>query len=213
MENKGQHSGITSEIDKYYTSKLIEHGATPKGVDWNSVESQEIRFRELSRVINKNGEFSLLDYGCGFGSYYEYLNKFEKNWKYFGFDISSEMLEKAKELYSSHSNFHIINDQTILDNRKFDFVIASGIFNVRLNNSSEIWEKYLMDEIDKLNQISESGFSFNMLTKYSDPEYCKDYLYYGDPEFWFNRCKTLYSRNVALLHDYNLYEFTIIVRK
>ena len=38
-------------------------------------------------------------------------------------------------------------------------------------------------------------------------------LYYADPCELFDRCKRRYSRNVALLHDYDLYEFTILVRK
>jgi hypothetical protein len=29
----------------------------------------------------------------------------------------------------------------------------------------------------------------------------------------FDICKRKFSRNVALLHDYGLYEFTILVRK
>ena len=31
--------------------------------------------------------------------------------------------------------------------------------------------------------------------------------------FFFDFCKRNFSRNVALLHDYGLYDFTIIVRK
>jgi hypothetical protein len=41
----------------------------------------------------------------------------------------------------------------------------------------------------------------------------QDYLYYADPRVLFDHCKTRYSKNVALLHDYGLYEFTILVRK
>jgi hypothetical protein len=57
------------------------------------------------------------------------------------------------------------------------------------------------------------GFAFNCLTTYSDPERLRDDLYYGDPCYYFDLCKRLYSRHVALLHDYGLWEFTIIVRK
>ena len=38
-------------------------------------------------------------------------------------------------------------------------------------------------------------------------------LYYPDPGAVFDRCMRRYSRHVALLHDYGLYEFTILVRK
>jgi hypothetical protein len=54
-----------------------------------------------------------------------------------------------------------------------------------------------------------------MLTKYSDAERMagRPDLFYGDPLFFFDFCKRNFSRNVALLHDYGLYDFTIIVRK
>ena len=41
----------------------------------------------------------------------------------------------------------------------------------------------------------------------------KDHLFYADPCFFFDHCKKHFSKNVALLHDYGMYEFTILVRK
>jgi hypothetical protein len=38
-------------------------------------------------------------------------------------------------------------------------------------------------------------------------------LYYADPLFLFDYCKTKFSTLVSLIHDYPLYEFTILVRK
>ena len=65
----------------------------------------------------------------------------------------------------------------------------------------------------QLNSSSSLGFAFNCLTTYSDPDKMRPYLYYADPANLFRHCKERYSRNVALLHDYDLYEFTILVRK
>lgn len=54
-----------------------------------------------------------------------------------------------------------------------------------------------------------------MLTKYSDADRMAERpdLFFGDPLFFFDFCKRNFSRNVALLHDYGLYDFTILVRK
>jgi hypothetical protein len=41
----------------------------------------------------------------------------------------------------------------------------------------------------------------------------RDDLYYADPLFLFDYCKRNFAKNVALLHDYRIYDFTIIVRK
>jgi hypothetical protein len=59
--------------------------------------------------------------------------------------------------------------------------------------------------------LSRRGFSFNMLTAYSDEDKKRPDLYYASPAGFFEYCRR-YSKRVALLHDYPLYEFTIIVR-
>ncbi len=55
--------------------------------------------------------------------------------------------------------------------------------------------------------------AFNLLTSYSDKDMMRPDLYYGDPLFYFDYCKRNFSQNVALLHDYGLFEFTILVKK
>ena len=35
------------EVTAYYSNKLTQYGATPKGVDWNGEESQVLRFEQL----------------------------------------------------------------------------------------------------------------------------------------------------------------------
>ncbi len=198
---------ILNEIEKYYSDKIKEYGATSRGVDWNSKESQFLRFEQLCKVISSN-HFSILDYGCGYGSLIEYLKSRFKEFEYLGYDVSEEMIVKAKSIFPNYKF------TTILDNNlKFNYVIASGIFNVKLETTDNEWLKYILQIVHQMNQLSTKGFSFNILTKYSDKEYMKDYLYYADPCYFFDYCKRNFSRNVSLLHDYNLYEFTILIKK
>ena len=51
-----------------------------------------------------------------------------------------------------------------------------------------------------------------MLTGYSDADKMVPELHYADPCAMFDWCKRELSRHVALLHDYGLWEFTILVR-
>ncbi len=200
---------IGREVKAYYDDKINTFGTTPQGVDWNSIESQELRFEILSRVINENKHFSILDYGCGFGSMFNYFEgKFEK-FDYTGFDLSDKMIEAANDKISKQNAVFT----TQLPSQPFDYVIASGIFNIKLDNTPENWQNYIEKTLHEIDKLANKGFSFNILTSYSDSEYMKDYLYYANPSYLFDFCKRHFSRNVALLHDYNLYEFTIIVRK
>ncbi len=202
---------ILSGVEKYYAKKLKEFGATSKGVDWNSEESQKLRFDKLVNIINKNSSFSLLDYGCGFGAMYPYLkNIFGNNFAFTGFDISIQMINEALILHNE-PNAKWINN--INEATRVDYVIASGIFNVRLDHTKEDWEEYILETLIQLNSLSIKGFAFNMLTSYSDKEFMKNHLYYANPATFFDFCKRNFSKYVVLRHDYPLYEFTIEVKK
>lgn len=203
-------SEILNQVTEYYTSKIRQFGPVPQGVDWNSVESQELRFAVLSSLIMEEGNFSIIDFGCGFGSMLDYFNVKYDSFEYVGFDVAEEMITVALNKFPSQDNVKWI---TTLPVKKADYVIASGIFNVKLENTDEDWLLYILETLKKMDKISVKGFSFNVLTKYSDVEYMKEYLYYADPSLLFDYCKKNFSKNVALLHDYNLYEFSIIVRK
>jgi hypothetical protein len=94
-----------------------------------------------------------------------------------------------------------------------DYGVASGIFNVRLSHEDSEWLDYIESMLEVLDRTSRLGFAFNCLTSYSDRDKMRDDLYYADPRRLFDLCKRRYSRDVALLHDYGLYEFTLLVRK
>jgi hypothetical protein len=68
-------------------------------------------------------------------------------------------------------------------------------------------------ETEKMAGLSLRGFAFTAQTVHSDRGWMRSDLSYADPSFWFEYCLRNFSRHVAVLHDYPLYEFTILVRK
>jgi len=207
-ENK---SRLLSEVARYYSSKLDKYGETPRGVDWNGEASQILRFEQLSKIINNLNSFTVNDLGCGYGALYDYLMDKHQSFSYSGIDLSENMILTAKKRYQSRDNAHFTVSSE--PDNIADYSIASGIFNVRLERSDDEWLSYLELTLDALDRTSHFGFSFNCLTSYSDADKMHDYLYYADPCVLFDLCKRKYSQNVSLLHDYGLYEFTILVRK
>lgn len=200
------------EVAKYYSEKLAEHGETPRGVDWNGEESQTLRFEQLCKIIGpETASFSLNDLGCGYGALFEFLLKSHSMFSYLGVDVSEEMIQAAESRNKTYPNAQFITASEPDAIR--DYGVASGIFNVRLGRTDAEWYDYLQATLDVLDRTSRLGFSFNCLTSYSDEDKKRDYLYYPDPCRLFDLCKRRYSRQVALLHDYGLYEFTILVRK
>lgn len=202
---------IHNEVASYYNARIAAHGDTPRGVDWNSQEGQELRFEQLTKIITDAGRFSVNDLGCGYGALIEYMTRMFQDFSYNGFDIAENMLHAARRRYANRpsTTFTLAGKPDQIA----DYGIASGIFNVRQHRSDAEWQDYINATLDALDGTSRSGFAFNCLTRYSDKDKMRDDLYYADPCFMFDLCKKKYSRNVALLHDYDLYEFTILVRK
>lgn len=213
MSARGQmdRDRFFASLDSYFERTLGEHGATPRGVDWNSSEAQELRFDQLLAIVEPGAPGSLLDYGCGYGALVPYLARRRPDLIYTGFDVSERMLEHGRALYERPGRVGFASVEAEL--AAADYVVASGVFNLRIDVDDEAWTAYALETIESLDRLSRRGFAFNMLTMYSDRERMREDLYYGDPSLFFAYCKEHCSRNVALLHDYDLYEFTVLVRK
>ena len=207
----GKATDLLADVARYYAGRLAEHGDTPRGVDWNGEEGQLERFGQLARVISVPAGFSVNDLGCGYGALLEFLRDAYSDFYYTGYDVSAEMVAAARKRLGTEgrARFAVAGrpDQSA------DYGIASGIFNVRLGRGPDEWLAYIHETLDALDATSRRGFAFNCLTSYSDADRMRDDLYYADPCALFDRCKRRYARDVALLHDYGLYEFTILVRK
>lgn len=201
---------LLDEVARYYSAKLAEHGETARGVDWNGEESQFLRFIQLARIIDKTEDFTINDLGCGYGALYDFLKARFSSFNYLGCDISQQMIEAATNRLAGEAVcFHVGAEPA----EPADFGIASGIFNVRLDWPKEDWQPYMESTLDIMDRTSRRGFAFNCLTSYSDIDRMRPQLFYADPGAMFDLCKRRYSRHVALIHDYGLYEFTILVRK
>jgi SAM-dependent methyltransferase len=202
---------MLTDVARYYTSKLEEHGTTARGVDWNGEAGQTLRFDQLLRIVNVADRFSINDLGCGYGALLDYLDARGLEVDYTGIDVSAEMARAGARRFDGRQNADFACAARF--DREADYSVASGIFNVRLERSDAEWREYVEGTLDVLDAASRRGFSFNCLTSYSDADKMRDDLYYADPCALFDLCKRRYSKSVALLHDYGLYEFTILVRK
>ena len=207
-----QKTDLLDEVANYYSEKLAQHGVTPRGVDWNGEEGQILRFEQLCKIVEADAQvFSLNDLGCGYGALLEFIDNRYTEYSYLGIDVSDDMVLAAKSRHSAIPSARFLTAAE--PDVKADYSVASGIFNVRLERTDNEWYSYLQATLDTLNATSRLGFAFNCLTSYSDEDKKRDYLYYADPCKLFDLCKRRYSHRVSLLHDYGLYEFTILVKK
>lgn len=207
----GQFQAMRETAARYYDEKIRLFGAVARGVDWNSEESQQLRFHQLLRLIDALDMTTVIDYGCGYGAFAAYLRRQGFGGRYAGFDISAPMIAEAVTAYDGDSLCSFTTDRDAL--AQADYTFASGVFNVKQEHTVARWQEYIMATLTDMAGLSGKGFAFNMLSSYSDLDKQRSNLFYADPGFYFDYCKTQFSKRVALLHDYPLYEFTIVVRK
>jgi SAM-dependent methyltransferase len=179
-------------------------------VDWSTAASQELRFSRVLQVVDEKDDSSLIDYGCGYGAMLDYLSAIGRPVEYRGFDISETMIQAALARHAGVARASFTADPSQL--APADYVVASGIFNVKLGHTAVAWWDYVCQTLAIMQSLARRGFAFNMLTAHSDPHKQRDDLFYADPIRVFDLCRQRFSPRVALLHDYPLYEFTIIVR-
>ena len=206
-----RHEELRASVRDYYDDKLRTHGATPRGADWNSLESQELRFRQLARMWEGEPDAAILDYGCGYGAMAAWLRRHGHAGAYLGFDLSAGMIAAAAAGSTGLRDVAFTADRQALS--AADYAVASGVMNVKMATPAAIWREYVLATIADLAALGRRGFAFNALSSYADADQQRDDLHYADPLELFDHCKRTYSRFVTLLHDYPLYEFTLLVRR
>jgi SAM-dependent methyltransferase len=209
--NATVESSILTDLAAYYASKLEAHGPTPQGVDWNGSDSHEARHRQFLRLFAESQNASVIDLGCGFGDFLRFLRGAGHQGRFVGYDIAPSMVEKARQLHGEGDDreWRIGAEPTEVA----DFAIASGIFNIKGGVTNESWTRYVHQTIDVLARAGRRGFGFNVLSMASDPDRRRSNLYYADPASMLSHCLLRYGRSVALMQDYGLYEFTVLVRQ
>lgn len=202
---------VIAPVEAYYTGRVREFGTTPRGVDWNGEESQNVRFDELLAVVRApDRPFSIIDWGCGYGALVDVLRDRFPSFTYVGYDVSETMVQEARRIHGDVEGVRFTADEAEVGTA--DYTVASGIFNVRLDVDEERWRAYVLATIDRLAAASEKGFAFNALTGHADADRMRPDLHYADPATLLDHCLRAHSRDVRLVHDYGLYEFTLLVR-
>ncbi len=205
-------SNFFEPVRNYFENTLKIHGATAKGMDWNSEQARALRFDQLVKIVKPGEPFSLLDYGSGYGAFADYLlAKGLPLERYIGYDLLQSMVAAGREAHAAQDSLIFIDK--LEDVPEVDYAVACGVFNMKLEASAGEWNHFVLHSLHEMDSRCRKGFSVNFLTSYSDADRMRPDLYYADPCFLFDYCKLNFSKNVALLHDYTLYDFTLLIRK
>jgi SAM-dependent methyltransferase len=205
-------TAVHAAIAEYYTAKVRKFGATPLGVDWSCVPTQQMRFVQLLKMCDFAAPFSLNDVGCGYGALLSYLD-----WRhascavdYLGLDLSQAMLRHARRLWRNRPNVAFTLGGT--SPRLADYSLASGIFNVQQDQPRGVWEVFVTTTLNELHRTSRRGFSVNFMRAPYPGSAERAGLYSTEPERWARYCTSEFGAAAEVIEDYGLREFTLIVR-
>lgn len=182
---------------KFYKKAFEKHGISARGVHWNSTFTQYKRFEILTNFIKDEIKTSfIIDAGCGFAEYYNYLirnNKEAKN--YLGIDCEKMMINVASKRFPN-IDFKVQN--ILEDDLLFaDYYICSGAMNI-------LEKKDVFSFIEKCFFKSNKGFIFNFL---KNDSLCK-----VDHIEVINFCKKL-TKNIEFKDSYLPNDFSIFLKK
>lgn len=203
---------LYDDIDRYYTRKIERHGPTPLGVDWSCVPTQEMRFVQLLKVCQFHSPFTLNDIGCGYGALLAYLSRRHRSKiiDYVGIDLSAAMIAHARRLWQRRARTQFLVSNT--SPRVADYSIASGIFNVRLQQPLILWTEFIATVLADMHANSRYGFAVNFLSPVPATATNIPELYRVAPEVWQAHCERVLGAKVEVVCGYGMKEFTLLVQ-
>jgi len=203
----------TQKIKKEYEEHLMKHDFdSPEAVHWVGRDKTWLRFEILTQVDHLDHK-KVLDFGCGNALLLDFLLEKGIGCEYNGWDISERMIEVAKRRHPG-ANFRTVNvlkDNLIEFYSFFDYILVSGLFNLKANTEEDIHRKWTGKILLKLWALCKEGLALNFMTEHVD--WRDSSLYYCPINEIVSFSVNNLSRWLTIRHDYELWEFTIYIYK
>lgn len=190
-------------IAAYYDVLVARHGHSPQACDYGRAESQAAKFKVLAQAMPLEGA-SVLDVGCGFADFADYLQAGNPGLRYTGCDLSPAMVAAAR---ARRPDLDIRQANILTDPMEpHDLVTANGIFYLLGQSAPDLMRRL----IERMFQLATVAVAFNSLSSWAaDPEVGE---FYADPLETVAFCRQL-TPWMTLRHDYHSRDFTIYLYK
>ena len=174
---------ISEQTIQRYSERYEKLGRDIKTLGWGTHKQQEYRFHQ---TLDNNIDFKnkvVLDIGCGFGDYYNYLNKHDiKIKKYIGFDINPNLIDEARKTYKNDiSSFEVKNILKMEKENIADIGIMFGVLNFNLKGKMDnlaYSKEFIKKAFSLVNDVLIVDFiSTNVILEYPK----EDFIYYHSP--------------------------------
>lgn len=143
----------------FYKIAYKKHGMSARGVNWNSRNSQHIRFAVIASMLkNEYSTCSVADAGCGFGDLYFFLEEKKLLPKhYIGIDTLQHFINISQKRLKDSPYCTLTCRDILKDKLPFaDWYIASGSLNILSDFDTWLF-------LEKMLFYSKKGIVFNIL--------------------------------------------------
>jgi SAM-dependent methyltransferase len=186
-------------LARFYTGLVEQYGHHPRACDYGRPQSQRLKFEVLAEVMDLRGR-RVLDVGCGFADFADYLAERHPGVVYEGVDITPRMIVEARRLHPGLSLrvLDILEDDP---GGPYDLVTANGIFYLLADEP----EARMQRLIARMYALSRGAVAFNTHSGWAP--YREPHEFYSDPLATVAFCRTL-TPWVVLRHDYMAHDFS-----
>ncbi len=205
------YGGVSEAYDAFLTTGTND----AERVGWKDKEYQDQLFRILLDGIAQrepsSGGFTVLDAGCGLGSFSEALRTRFPKAIYTGMDLNGRSLLLAREKYSDQEFLHCdINEPPL--NRQWDYVVACGLFNIFYGLSEAQHVQHVHSSLAAMWSIAKQGIVWNHITDFNN-DFKKSGVYYARPWTVHEWALKNLSPYVSIRQDYYRWAFSAYAYK
>ena len=204
---------IDDKIAEIYNQRFLKLGPSPEASMWFSKKRQftrfDIIFNEI-KLLNKNNKRSIIDIGCGYGAFFEFLSErgTDDIWSYYGYDVSNEVIKFCKEKYSQGAVFYTGSIPTFTA----EFIIMSGTYNFFPTKDYNSWRLYFYRSLKTLWSKTTCAMIFNL--QISDQEKITDGgIVYTSKEEIENFCKSNFGNVKTVINPAIPKDVTFVIKK
>ncbi len=195
------------KMKEIYRDQFEVHGYSPKSLGCGKGR-QNLRFKALSCFVEPKS--SVLDFGCGFGDLFSFLNKKKIMVQYEGCDVMDIFLNVAKERHAK-AEFFKIEMGGNLPTEKYDNIICSGVFNFKYVEDDVKHQEEVYSTIEKLFIACKRVLSIDFQTPFVD--FNAPNSHYQDIDSLINFVVQKLSRRFSIDHSYMPYEYCVHIFK
>lgn len=199
MPTREDFRRISEDARERFEERLEETDSDATSLGWDSRESMHARFEAATEMYDLS-DVSVLDIGCGFGDFYEFLkDRGQEPAEYYGTDISDEILDIARDRHpdATFERRDIFVDQ--FEDRTFDIAVEFGVLNYNLDRITN--EEYIREYMRRTYEVCDATL-VNCLSDYREGDWeWESFVYYYSPEKVFGYAQEI-TRDVVLKHDF-----------